>query len=79
MARATAKELELLKLLYDFWKERGNWWAGRILPQGHPGLTGCLEAGWVASSEDVPGRYRITEPGALQLRLAGYEIDDEHD
>lgn len=79
MARATAKELNLLKLLYDFWKEDDRRWAGKLLPPDYPGLTECLEAGWVASSEDAPGKYRITKDGVLQLGFAGYEIADEHD
>ena len=79
MARATGKALVLLKLLYDFWKESGNRWAGKVLTQDHPGLTECLDAGWVKPAENVLGKYLITKDGSLQLGLAGYEIADEHD
>jgi hypothetical protein len=78
MARATGKELTLLKRLYIFYKEDENRYAGKLLPQDTPGLTECLEAGWIAPSKDVPGKYRITADGALELRFAGEEVDDEH-
>ncbi len=78
MARATAKELTLLKRLYGHWKEDENRYAGVLLPHDYQGLTECLEAGWVELSEDVPGRYLISADGALELRFAGEEVDDEH-
>ncbi len=79
MATATAKELNLLKDLYYFRKEDENRYAGKLLPQDTLGLTECLEAGWIAPSKDVPGKYRITADGALELRFAGEEVDDQHD
>lgn len=80
MARATAKALLLLRYLHDYWEgtEGKHRYEGVLLSPDHLGLAECLEAGWVAQSEDVPGRYRITESGAQELRYAGEEIDDKH-
>ena len=80
MARATAKALLLLRYLHGYWEgtEGKRQYKGVLLSHDHPGLVECLEAGWVAQSEDVPDMYRITEPGAQELLYAGEEIDDEH-
>ena len=46
-----------------------------IVREMTPTLRGCLEAGWVKGGQ---GKYSLTEDGWMQLRLAGMEVDDEH-
>ena len=75
--RATEKELMVLRLLLKHWKEDDNRYAGVLLRSNLPGLAECLEAGWIEHVENVPDRFRLTNPGEMQLRYAGDDVDDE--